>query len=514
MKRRTLHRTTSSLGLLLALVAAGGCAESSSPSAAATEEPAAAPAPAPAAAPAPGSRRSLAPQEPGAPPVLDVGVDLTKKEPYPGATTQVPEDGAAGADPAAAAVLPEGTVTGIEPPAGLESGPVGPQARMSLVEGQVETADFGEVQQGTKATHVFRLKSDGEADLVISRLKPSCGCTVADVKLVEADDTRSVYTIGQPIPPGREFEIEVSIVTDGRQGPMSTYVAVFSNEPKGYANLYVKADVIPVLLLQPEHTLNLGALTSADRAEGTLKITSTVLEPYALELDPQFVVEPLAAELVPIEPTPEGKATTWELRISLGPNAPEGLRNYPLRLVTDVPVPEPKVHNPASDERPMFEARAFVQAQVTGLVSAEPNFLSFGMVRPGQVVERTVKIVCHDDFALSADVPIVMTGLRGEEFPYRDSFSWELVKLEDGTMDFELTLQGMPEDLNGSFGGVIDIAVAHPHKASLQIRFSGVCRQGLPGTGRPPVPTPPADPPAEAPTGGTPPTDGGGEGHR
>lgn len=500
MKRRTANRTKICLGLLVA-AAVTACGEKT-PAAPAVHEGGTPPAAAPDAA----TQGAPTPQIPGGPPVLDVGVDLTKKAPYPGARDNSAAVAATDEHGHEHEADPYGAVEGdVVVDGATGSAPVGPQPRMSLVEGQVETADFGEVQQGTKASHIFRLKSDGEANLMVSRLKPSCGCTVADLKLVNADDSRSVYQLGDPIAPGTEFEVETSIVTDGRQGPMSTYVTVFSNEPKGFFNLHVKADVKPVLVVTPDHTLNLGSLTSADRAEGSLRVTTTVLEPYMLKLDEQFVVEPLTAELVPIDPTPEGKAKEWELKLTLGPNIPEGLRNYPLRLMTDVPVPEPKTPLP-NDEPPVFEARAFVQAQVMGLVSAEPSFLSFGMVRPGQVVERTIKIVCHDDFVLPAEAPITMTGLRGEEFAYRDSFTWKLDKLEDGTMDFMLRLEGMPEDLNGSFGGVITITVGHPHKNEVQIRFSGVCRQGLPA-----APTPPPQPVQQQ---GAPPAEDGGGGHR
>ena len=38
--------------------------------------------------------------------------------------------------------------------------------------------DFGEVNEGEKLEHVFLIKNTGEANLVISSAKTSCGCTV------------------------------------------------------------------------------------------------------------------------------------------------------------------------------------------------------------------------------------------------------------------------------------------------------------------------------------------------
>jgi hypothetical protein len=125
--------------------------------------------------------------------------------------------------------------------------------------------------------------------------------------------------------------------------------------------------------------------------------------------------------------------------------------------------------------------RAFVQAQVSGLVSATPNFLSFGMVRPGQPVERYVYIRAHDDFQLSADMPVRVEGLKGEEFQYPDAISWSIEPApEEGNLKLTVKIEGLPEDLNGSFGGTVKVGVGHPDKPELEVRFSGVCRTGLP----------------------------------
>ena len=121
-----------------------------------------------------------------------------------------------------------------------------------------------------------------------------------------------------------------------------------------------------------------------------------------------------------------------------------------------------------------------VQARVTGLVHAEPSFVSFGMVRPGQIVERSVRIECHDDFVLSTEMPITVEGLYGQEFPYADAFTTAIEPVEGGRLvDLKLRLEGLPDDLNGSFGGILKVSVGHPGMDELTVRFSGVCRPGL-----------------------------------
>ena len=131
----------------------------------------------------------------------------------------------------------------------------------------------------------------------------------------------------------------------------------------------------------------------------------------------------------------------------------------------------------------MYYTRMYAQATVKGMVSAQPAFLSFGMVQPGQPVERTIRLECFDDFELASDMPVTLGGMRpGLEFPSAEHFTWSVSATDKPkVLDVTLRLEGLPEDVNGSFGGTLTLAVGHPLKPEISIRFSGVCRQGLPG---------------------------------
>ena len=168
------------------------------------------------------------------------------------------------------------------------------------------------------------------------------------------------------------------------------------------------------------------------------------------------------------------------------------MRNYPLMLDSDLPIGGDATHEEdEGQEGHGHEAEAgpknysttiAVQARVLGLVHAEPGFVSFGMVRPGQVLERTVRLQCHDDFELAPDMPVTIEGLYGQKFPYPDAFTTELVPVEGGKLlDLRLRLEGLPDEVNGSFGGILKLAVGHPSMEELSVRFSGVCRPGLAG---------------------------------
>jgi hypothetical protein len=366
----------------------------------------------------------------------------------------------------------------------------GPPGHVSMAEGE-ETADFGDMRQGEEASHTFQLISDGDDPLVVSRFKTSCGCTVAETMLLQDDGSRVPYETGQPIPPGTRFEVKTKLKTANRQGQMATKVSIYSNDPRSVFNLNLKANVQPVLALEPV-TLNFARITSADAVDGVMKVSSDVLDPFLLTVDETYITEPLTVELVAVDPDDAGRSRNWEVRVALGPSIPEGLRNYPLILSTDIPVPVPEgVVQPEGQAPRMHQLRGYVQAQVSGMVSAQPTFVTFGMVRPGQVLERSVVIECHDDFQLPEDATVTLRGLQGQEFPHADVFTTKLTKVEGANqLTLDVRLEGLGEDVNGSFAGSIEVAVAHPMKEVLVVRFSGICRPGIPGQPSPGVPGP------------------------
>ena len=421
---------------------------------------------------------------------LDTGIDLAKlnaaNRAEDGTSETHDEAAPAAATPALVADAGQAAATAQDETGELPPGHV-------TIQGE-EKHDFGELIQGTHAAHVFRLVSDGDNDLVISRIKPSCGCTVANVTLIGADGSRTPYITGDGIAPGTEFEIEAAFKSDGKNGRTKTQVAVYCNDPRTVISLMLEADVQPVLTLEPR-TLNLGQATSAEKVEGTMRLSSATLPAFKVEVDPQFVQKHMTVDLTPVSPDAEGRAREWDVHVTLGPELPEGMRNYPIRLLTDQPIPSPReddhaghdhadgAHDAVGEQKAkMYFAIAYAQVQVRGLVSANPAYVPFGMVRPGQVVERVVRIECHDDFELTPDIKVGMTALiQSDLFDYQEAFSTKLDAVEgENALDLTVRLEGLPDGVSGSFGGMLKLIVEHPNKKEVMVRFSGVCRPGVP----------------------------------
>src|SRR5919198_1171592 len=78
---------------------------------------------------------------------------------------------------------------------------------------------FGTILQGKKVEHTFILKNAGDAPLQIKQVKPSCGCTAANVS-------------SPTIQPGKKGEIKASFNSANFYGSVSKGIAVESNDPK------------------------------------------------------------------------------------------------------------------------------------------------------------------------------------------------------------------------------------------------------------------------------------------
>lgn len=78
----------------------------------------------------------------------------------------------------------------------------------------------GSVRRGTLVEHDFQLKNAGDASLLITRIRSSCGCMSAHVS-------------SELIGPGEAASLHVVFDTKGRQGTQRMTVDLFSNDPDG-----------------------------------------------------------------------------------------------------------------------------------------------------------------------------------------------------------------------------------------------------------------------------------------
>ena len=93
--------------------------------------------------------------------------------------------------------------------------------------------DFGDIKEAEgPVTHTFKVKNEGEAALVITKVVASCGCTTPDWSK-------------EPIASGKTGEIKVTYDPTGRPAPFTKTISVYSNGKTGSYILTIKGNVIP-----------------------------------------------------------------------------------------------------------------------------------------------------------------------------------------------------------------------------------------------------------------------------
>tara|TARA_B100001059_G_scaffold165511_1_gene165098 strand:- start:233 stop:658 length:426 start_codon:yes stop_codon:yes gene_type:complete len=102
--------------------------------------------------------------------------------------------------------------------------------KFAKIEFETTIIDYGTIEKGSNGLRVFKFKNTGNAPLVVSSVKSSCGCTVP--KKPEA-----------PVMPGESGEIEVKYDTN-RVNPIRKTITVTSNADTPTVALKIKGNVI------------------------------------------------------------------------------------------------------------------------------------------------------------------------------------------------------------------------------------------------------------------------------
>ncbi len=94
------------------------------------------------------------------------------------------------------------------------------------------TYDLGKMTEGEVVGHTFHFTNTGTADLLITSVSASCGCTVAKYSK-------------KPVKPGGKGEIEVEFNSLGKSGAQRKSIAVRGNTIPPVTILYITAQVEP-----------------------------------------------------------------------------------------------------------------------------------------------------------------------------------------------------------------------------------------------------------------------------
>ena len=102
--------------------------------------------------------------------------------------------------------------------------------KVAVIKFKTEVIDYGTVVQNSDGTRIFTFTNEGDAPLLITKVKTSCGCTVPSYSKA-------------PIMPGDSGELEIKYNTK-KLGAFTKTVTVTSNSEGGNKILKIKGKIV------------------------------------------------------------------------------------------------------------------------------------------------------------------------------------------------------------------------------------------------------------------------------
>jgi hypothetical protein len=298
--------------------------------------------------------------------------------------------------------------------------------------------DVGQVAKGEPIKHVFVLKNTGTADLHITDVKPSCGCTVPEFDKV--------------IKPGAEGKVTLTVDTKGFSGPISKTALLITDDPAvPQKTLFLSAVVKPFVDALPYAFFRITALSGeAASAEVILVSDEADFKPTKAEAPNSFL-------RVALTPVPEKELVKdrgpnqWKVTVSTAPDAPEGLLGGAVRVTT------------GAKKQPEIEL------QVTGFikpaVSVTPLSINFGNFDPkGEAVRRNVMLINNNPQRDNFAVTKAETTVPG--------ISATVVTVDKGRVRVDLSVDDKIK--KGVFEGELKIQTNDTARANVSIPLRGV----------------------------------------
>lgn len=126
--------------------------------------------------------------------------------------------------------------------------------------------DFGVVKPNEKPTHLFTIKNEGDEDLLIEKVRASCGCVKASIS------TKQIKS-------GKSAELKVTFDTTGYTGKVAKDIFITSNdfqepEKRMHVSVEVEHQSTPILNLS-QTEWNLALISQGDKPSLSLMIENT-----------------------------------------------------------------------------------------------------------------------------------------------------------------------------------------------------------------------------------------------
>jgi len=313
--------------------------------------------------------------------------------------------------------------------------------------------DFGEVFDIRELECEFEFTNTGDGVLLVSNLKPTCGCTTTALE-------KKVFR------PGEGSTIKVNYTPKGYGGRQRNRILVVTNAPEDrVTELSIVAHVTPFVVFTPKF-LKLEKVRYGQRHIRTVKVACH---------DPNFVIESvetssphLSARVVDREqifgPVREGELPASQMvEVTLHESAPWGASYGNVAMHCRARL-EP------GGEEVQHTAKLLVSATVYGELQADANIFRISVVPPGGSFEKTIRLTRPSGEAFR----IMSTEIRDPSMP-GITLRVEPVT-EEPVVGYDLILSGDAGTYLGPVSGYVDIETDVEGEEQFEIRFAGMVR--------------------------------------
>lgn len=297
--------------------------------------------------------------------------------------------------------------------------------------------DCGDVYQGAKCEHEFKVKNNGQGTLILERVHATCGCTTT---------IESKKELGA----GEEGIIKVTFDTARFTGKRTKSVVVYSNDPdEPELELQITANIkLEVEALPPR--LFYGRIHRDDKAEKKVTVRGYMDEPLKIEkveTNSDFIVYEK-------EENWEGDSKIVVIKVSLSDKTPMGKFIGQLTLYTN------------SQKQPKLDI--FINADVIGDVELSQSRLFYAPFPSGERRTHTITIT---DKKKTGNLKITK---------YEDRNGYLDLSLETVTegQEYRLVCTTKPDIdtsklASGRFTGTILIETNHPEEKTFTVTYNG-----------------------------------------
>jgi hypothetical protein len=210
--------------------------------------------------------------------------------------------------------------------------------------------DFGPVPRGAKVRHNFVLNNKLSEPLTILDVRASCGCTTGRAS-------------SNLVPPGQSAEVEAEMDTRnfvGRKDTVLHVSVVTAGGKHAEVRLGVGSTILSDLVLNPG-TIDFGVVARGQAPSQVLTIERVDVPSWRIE---RMVSTCRVIDANVVETSRKGPIVSYQLTVSLKPDAPAGAVRDEIRLVSN------------DRDSPIIPVQ--VTAMVRGELSASPSTLALG----------------------------------------------------------------------------------------------------------------------------------------